>query len=63
MPILTQKALVLAKIETSSFGVDPTPVATTDAFLCMDPVFTVDPTNLERNFAPPDFSMYRRDRS
>jgi hypothetical protein len=57
MPILTQKALVLAKIE-SSFGVDPTPDATTDAFLCMDPVFTVDATNLERNFAHGDFSMY-----
>jgi hypothetical protein len=57
MPILTQKALVLAKIETS-FGVDPTPDATTDAFLCENPVFTVDVTNLERNFAHGDFSMY-----
>lgn len=57
MPILTQKALVLAKIETTS-GVDSTPVATTDAFLCVDPVFTVESNNLERNFARPDFSTY-----
>jgi hypothetical protein len=57
MPILTQKALVLAKIETTS-GTDSVPTATTDAFLCMDPVFTVDVNNLERNFARPDFSNY-----
>jgi hypothetical protein len=57
MPILTQKALVLAKIESTS-GTDATPVATTDAFLCENPVFTIQSTNLERNFARPDFSPY-----
>lgn len=57
MPILTQKALVLAKIETT-FGVDPTPDATVDAFLCENPVFTIQSTNLERNFAHGDFSHY-----
>lgn len=57
MPILTQKALVLAKIESTP-GTDSVPVATTDAFLCIDPVFTVESNNLERNFARPDFSTY-----
>jgi hypothetical protein len=57
MPILTQKALVLAKVETTS-GTDAVPTATTDAFLCVDPVFTVESSNLERNFARPDFSTY-----
>ena len=57
MPILTQKALVLVKAEVTQ-GTDSLPVAASDAILVADPVFSVDPTVLERNFARPDFSPY-----
>lgn len=57
MPILTQKALVLVKAETT-FGTDAVPVAATDAILVTDPAFSVDVNVLERNFARPDFSQY-----
>lgn len=48
--ILSQRSLVLAKIEVT-FGVDPIPVASTDALLVSDPDFSVDITEIERNFA------------
>ncbi len=48
--ILTQRALVLAEIEVT-FGVDPIPDPTTDAFLVADPDFSVDITEIIRNFA------------
>lgn len=57
MPILTQKALVLVKAEVTQ-GTDSVPDETNDAILVSDPVFSVDPTVLERNFARPDFSPY-----
>ena len=57
MPLLTQKSLILAKVETT-VGTDAVPVATTDAFLVENPMFSVAATDLERNFARPDFSSY-----
>ena len=48
--ILTQRALVLAEIEVT-FGVDPIPDPATDAFLVADPDFSVDITEIIRNFA------------
>jgi hypothetical protein len=57
MPILTQKAMVLAKFETTP-GVDAVPTAALNAFLVSDPQFSVDLTVLERNFARTDFSQY-----
>ena len=48
--ILTQRALVLADIETV-FGTLVTPSATTDALLAQEPDFSVDITTIERNFA------------
>lgn len=58
MPILTQKSLLLGKVETTS-GTDAAPVATTDAFLVTNPQFSVAATDLERTFARPDFSEYQ----
>lgn len=48
--ILTQRALVLAEIE-ATFGVDPIPDPSTDAFLVAEPDFSVDITEILRNFA------------
>jgi len=49
-PLLTRRAVVLAKIETT-YNTDPTPTPTVDALLCEDPDYKVDPTVLERNFS------------
>jgi hypothetical protein len=57
MPILTQTALVMAKVETTA-GTDAAPTPAANAFLVVDPVFSVNPTVLDRNFAKPDFSTY-----
>lgn len=56
MPILTQRALVLAKKETTA-GVDAVPTAALNAFYVSDPVFSVDPTVLERNVTRTTFSQ------
>jgi hypothetical protein len=55
MPILTQRALVLAKKETTA-GVDAAPTAAANAFYVSDPVFSVDATVLERNVTRASFS-------
>ncbi len=52
MTLLTQRALLLAKLEATP-GTDAVPTAVADAVLVADPDFTVDPNVLERNFATP----------
>lgn len=49
-PLLTRRAVVLAKIE-SSYNVDPVPVPATDAILVENPDYKIDMTMLERNMA------------
>lgn len=53
--ILTQRAVMLAKIETT-VGVDPVPTPSLDAFLVGDPDYSIDPNVLERNFTRNDLS-------
>jgi hypothetical protein len=55
-PLLTQRAVVLTKIETT-YNVDSVPVAANDAMLVNDPDYTVDPSVLERNFSRTSLSM------
>lgn len=47
-PILSRRALLMAKIETTS-NVDSVPTPSANAILCSDPNFNVDPNELERN--------------
>lgn len=54
---LTKKAVVLAKKEVT-FGVDPTPSASTDAIEISEPAFTIDPQILERNNVADDLSPF-----
>jgi hypothetical protein len=56
MPILTQKALVLAKIETTS--VSTLRLGNHRCLSLRKPGFHGRDDNLERNFARPDFSTY-----
>jgi hypothetical protein len=49
-PLLTDRVLVLAKIETT-YNTDPTPVAATNALLVSSPDISVNPNVLERNNA------------
>ena len=53
--MLTQRALVLAKLETT-FGVDASPTPTADAVLVESPEYTMEPNILERKFVHPDLS-------
>lgn len=55
--LLTQKAVVLAKIQTA-VGSPATLSAALDAIQVADPVFGVDPTVLERNFTSKDLSPF-----
>jgi hypothetical protein len=57
MPILTQKALVLAKVETTA-GTDSIPTPALNAVLVSDPTFSVEAEEVTRNFARGDFSQY-----
>lgn len=57
MPMLTQRAIMLAKIETTA-GQDAAPTVAQDAIQVIDPIFSVDPTVLERRFSKRDFSNY-----
>lgn len=57
MPILTQKAVVLAKVETTA-GTDANPTAGSNAIMVSDPSFTVQAEEVERNFTRNDFSTY-----
>lgn len=50
MTILYNRAVVLAKVETT-FGVDPTPSPSTDAHLILEPNISYDITQLERNIS------------
>lgn len=54
-PLLTRRALILAKIE-STYNIDPTPSVATDSLLVEDPSYAVDPNVLERNFVRDDLS-------
>lgn len=54
---LTKKVVVLGKKETT-FGVDPTPSASTDAIEVSEPAFTIDPQILERNNVADDLSPF-----
>jgi hypothetical protein len=58
MPILTTRALLLAKVETTS-GVDSVPTPAANAIEVIEPSFSVDATVIERNFVRNDFSQYR----
>lgn len=49
MTMLTQRAVLLAKLETT-YGVDPSPSAALDAFLVEAPEFTMEPNILRRNY-------------
>lgn len=55
--LLTRKALLLAKVETTP-GTDALPVASLDAIEVVDPEFSLDPNVLERNVVAPDLSPF-----
>ena len=55
MSLLTRRAVVLAKVETTR-GVDASPVPATDAMLVADPDYTTDLNVLERDFVRNDLS-------
>jgi hypothetical protein len=57
MPMLTQKTLLLAKIETTS-NVDASPSPTVDALLVYQPTFSVKTNFVERQVTKPDLSPY-----
>jgi hypothetical protein len=54
-PLLTNRTVVLAKLE-SSYNDDPVPAFATDGILVEAPDYQVDPSVLERNFARNDLS-------
>ena len=54
--LLTRRALVLAKIESTQ-GTDANPTATADAVQVIDPVFSLDANILDRRVATLDLSM------
>jgi hypothetical protein len=54
-PILSQRALLLGKIETT-YNVDAGPVPTTDAFLVMNADAKISPNVLKRDFYRPSLS-------
>ena len=58
MPILTQRALLLARIETVS-GTENVPVASTDSILVFDPIYSVDVNMVDRRPARRDFSNFQ----
>jgi hypothetical protein len=58
MPILTQRSMLLAKIETTQ-GTDAVPVASTDSVLVFDPAYSVDVNMVERAPARRDFSNFQ----
>jgi hypothetical protein len=55
-PLLTQRAAVLTKIETT-YNTDPVPTAANDGMLISEPDFTVNPTVLTRNFSRASLSV------
>ena len=55
LPVLTQRALVMGKIE-STYNTDSDPQAATDSFLVSEADFRIDPNVLERNFYRPSLS-------
>lgn len=57
MPILTQKAVVLAKVETTS-GTDAVPTAALNAIMVSNPSYSVQADEVTRNFTRNDFSNY-----
>lgn len=57
MVMLTQKTLLLAKVETVA-NVDAAPAAATDALLVFAPTFSVKTNFIERQLVKPDLSPY-----
>ena len=55
--LLSKRALLLAKIETTP-GTDALPVPALDAILVADPEFSIDPNILERDFVSSDLSPF-----
>lgn len=55
--LLTRKALLLAKIESTP-GTDALPVPSLDAIQVIDPDFALDPNVLEREIVSPDLSPH-----
>lgn len=55
-PLLTRRAVVLAKIETT-YNVDAVPVAATNAILVENPDYKIDVSMLDRDFTRADLDM------
>lgn len=55
-PVLSNRALMLAKIETT-YNVDSLPSAVSDSFLVMNADLKIDPNVLRRNFYKPSLSQ------
>src|SRR5690349_18132197 len=55
--MLTQKTLLLAKVETIA-DTDAVPTSASDAILVADPTYSVELVTLDRNYARNDFSQY-----
>ena len=55
--LLSRKSLIAAKVQ-SALGLDAVPTAAADAVQVADPVFSIDPNVLERNFTAPDLSPF-----
>ena len=58
MPILSQRSMLLAKVETTQ-GVDAVPTPSTDAILVFDPSYSVNVNMIDRDPARRDFSNYQ----
>ncbi len=55
--LLSRKSLIAAKVQ-SALGLDAVPTAAADAVQVADPVFSIDPNVLDRNFTAPDLSPF-----
>ena len=55
--LLSRKSLIAAKVQ-GSLGLDAVPTAAADAVQVADPVFSIDPNVLDRNFTAPDLSPF-----
>jgi hypothetical protein len=58
MTMLTEKALLLAKVETNQ-GEDAAPVVALNSILVQDPGYDVDVNVIERPYARPDLSRFK----
>ena len=55
--LLSRKSLIAVKVQ-SALGSDAVPTAAADAVQVADPVFSIDPNVLDRNFTAPDLSPF-----